>query len=426
MRPRFAALVSLLAVLFAIAIPSAASAHPAHNRGLTIQATPNPIFAGEGVLIYGFMRGPNNAKQTVVLYHHIVGTPGYSVISTTTTNAQGVYEFTRGDGIVMTNRSWFVRGPGFIHSRTVYEHVHSVVTLAESVSSTTTGQQVTFTGTVSPDHAGQKVLIQKQNDVGGWGTVAKGALDASSSFSISHAFARPADYALRAVFPDDPRNERGVSDSVTLAVQQAQAPGFTINSSSPIITDGQSVTISGVLDLPGSTTVEPSTQVTLFGRTHGGPMQAIATVTTAADGSYSFPNLAPTTNTAYRVVTTLKPHRSTAVLFEGVADVITLSAMPTTVTVDTPVTFSGTVTPNNAGQLVYLQRMTPAGHWVIVGGGVINPDGSYSFTRAFGEMGTFQFRTRVFGDGYNVGAASTPVSITVAGLPPVASLPPAS
>src|SRR5947209_19629838 len=53
MRPRFAVLASLLAALTALAAPTAGSAAPKHNRGLTINVTPDPILAGDPVLIYG-------------------------------------------------------------------------------------------------------------------------------------------------------------------------------------------------------------------------------------------------------------------------------------------------------------------------------------------------------------------------------------
>ena len=71
MRLRFALLGSLLAVLVAVVAPNIASAAPQHNRGLTINATPNPIIAGEGVLIYGQLRGGNVAGQTIKLYHRV-------------------------------------------------------------------------------------------------------------------------------------------------------------------------------------------------------------------------------------------------------------------------------------------------------------------------------------------------------------------
>ena len=426
MRPRFAAAISLLAATSVVALPSAVSAHPIHNRGLTIAATPNPITAGEGVLIYGQMRGINNGNQYVQLYQHVAGTPGFTVVAATRTDQTGFYEFPNAAANVTTNTAWYTRSAGFIHSRTVLERVQAAVSLTESASTATTGQPVTFAGTVYPNHAGEQVLLQRQNVGGGWGTVATGTLDSTSSFSIPKAFARADDYSLRAVFQADGRNQRGLSDPVTLDVQQTQVPGFTINSSAPIINEGGQVTISGVLDQPGSSAVEPNTEVTLYGRAHGGPDQALATTTTGTDGTYQFLNQMPTTNIAYRVATTLKPRRSTAVLFEGVADTISLTASPMTVPVGEPVTFSGNVSPNKAGQFVYLQRLDPLGQWVIVGWHVINGDGSYQFARVFGHQGTAQFRTRVFADGYNIGAASAPVTITVAGLPPLSSLPPAS
>ena len=53
MRPRLVALASLLAAVVAVVAPAVTNAAPRHNHGLTINATPNPILAGEGVLIYG-------------------------------------------------------------------------------------------------------------------------------------------------------------------------------------------------------------------------------------------------------------------------------------------------------------------------------------------------------------------------------------
>src|ERR1700722_18547114 len=121
MRPRIVVLASLLTALTVAAAPSVASAAPHHNRGLTINATPNPILAGDGVLIYGQLSTPPVGSQTIVLYHHISGShAGYTRIGSTTTDATGFYEFTRAEGVVLTNRSWFAREDGVhgVHSRT--------------------------------------------------------------------------------------------------------------------------------------------------------------------------------------------------------------------------------------------------------------------------------------------------------------------
>ena len=50
MRPRFAVLGVVIASVAIAVAPGIAAAAPRHNHGLTINATPNPIIAGEGVL----------------------------------------------------------------------------------------------------------------------------------------------------------------------------------------------------------------------------------------------------------------------------------------------------------------------------------------------------------------------------------------
>ena len=89
------------------------------------------------------------------------------------------------------------------------------------------------------------------------------------------------------MFPGDARNLEGDSDSITVAVQQKEHPLFTINSSDPIITAGQSVTISGTLYSSGSTP-EQSTSVGLYGAKPGDTMKLLDTMTTGSDGTYGF------------------------------------------------------------------------------------------------------------------------------------------
>src|SRR5947209_1603494 len=137
MRPRFAVLASLLAALAALVAPALGSAAPRHNHGLTINVTPNPIFAGDAVLIYGQLNNPPVAGQRIVLYHRVAGSSrGYTQVAQTTTNAEGFYSFPRAENVVTTDRSWFTREAGLhgVHSRTVYERVQSLVTLSASTT----------------------------------------------------------------------------------------------------------------------------------------------------------------------------------------------------------------------------------------------------------------------------------------------------
>ena len=71
---------------------------------------------------------------------------------------------------------------------------------------------------------------------------------------------------MRVKFRGDARNTPAVSDIASVVIEQTEVPGFTINTSDPIVQNGQAVTISGVLDSPGSTTGEPSTSVSLFAK----------------------------------------------------------------------------------------------------------------------------------------------------------------
>jgi hypothetical protein len=431
MRFRLAVLVSVLVAAAGISTPGPVSAAPKHNHHLTIAATPNPILAGEGVLIYGQLNGPGSAGQVIRLYHHLDGSgQGYTLIGTTTTNSFGFYEFTREEQVVETNRSWFVRGPDASHSRTVHERVAPLVSIAANPTTTDTNHRVVFSGQVTPNHANERVYLQAQSGSGDdWHTLASNQLGAGSEYQIAYRFRVPGVRDLRVLFRGDDRNIRGASDPVTVNIQQAQVPGFTISSSHPIAPAGSSVTISGVLDQPGTTTPEPNTPVQLWGHTadkRGYTM--LANGTTRADGSYSFSQSALTANTDYYVATVPTKgvkRRHTAVLFQGVQDVLTMQASSPAVLVGQSVTFTGTVVPVKADHIIYLQRQGKDGEWHNVQVQVTHSDGTFQFTSTLGDPGTFKFRARMFHDEQNVGGASPPVTVT-ATLPPVSSLPPAS
>src|SRR5437763_12419397 len=109
MRPRIAMLAATIVAGALLTGPSLVSAAPHHNHHLTIAATPNPIAAGDGVLIYGQLRGSNISGQTITLYQHVIGANGgYVPAGTTTTNSFGFYEFTEPQGTVVNNTNWFV------------------------------------------------------------------------------------------------------------------------------------------------------------------------------------------------------------------------------------------------------------------------------------------------------------------------------
>jgi hypothetical protein len=426
MRPRFALLASLLAALVAVSVPAIASAAPRHNRGLTINATPNPIIAGEGVLIYGQLRGSDIAGQPIRLYHRIADAPRFTLVGATRTDSHGFYEFTRAEGVVLTRRSWFVRGPENTHSRTVHERVAALVTLTSNVTSSPTTHPILFSGHVTPNHPFQRVLLQAQNGAGNnWHTIAVARVSRASDYTISYRWRTPGVRDVRVVLPADVRNNTGVSDSVTVTVEQAQVPSFTINTSAPIIGYGQTATISGTLDKLGTSKPLPDTPVTLCSRTaHQATFTCNAATTTGANGNYAF-SVNPTSNAVYVVRTTLPPFRHSARLFEGVRDLITVTPSSTSSEVGQVITLTGTVTPDKAGDVIYLQRLGKDGNWHTVEVRTVRHDSTYQFGWKFGNSGSVTFRARIPGDPANVGAASAAVTITVAPAP-VSGLPPGS
>jgi plastocyanin len=134
----------------------------------------------------------------------------------------------------------------------------------------------------------------------------------------------------------------------------------------------------------------------------------------------------PTSNTVYRVATTAKPAQVSTGLYEGVGDTVSLTASAASAAVGDQVTFTGTVSPDHTGHVIALQVETPKGGWQTVESGTIGSGSNYSLDDRFGKPGTYTIRTRVFGGPVNIGAASTPVTVTVAGDAPVSQLPAAS
>ena len=141
------------------------------------------------------------------------------------------------------------------------------------------------------------------------------------------------------------------------------------------------------------------------------------------DGTYTFANLESTVNQLYQVRTTFAPARHTEVLFEGVQDVVTLSASSTTSTVDGHITFTGNVSPDKAGHVIYLQKLGADSDWHTVETRFVNNSSTFQFGWTFGNTGVKQFRARITGGPANVGGASAPPVTVDVTQPPLSSLP---
>jgi hypothetical protein len=395
---------ALAVALLALAAPAAsAAARP------TISAAPNPTTAGDPVVIFG--TAPAGAK--VVLWHRINPAPGFSPVQRTTADAAGRYEFTRADGVVVSNRNWFVVSQGR-RSKTVHERVSAEVTInGPDGQSLVTGTPYTFSGTVSPPHVGERVLLQRQDANGNgdhWGTIDRARIGAGGNYSIVHRFTNPGDANLRVFFPADRRNIASASVELSDTISQKQNPALTINSSADPIAEGATTDISG--QLAGATAPTP---VTLFAHVRGRNWSPVATGSTDAAGNYLFAGQKPVSSTFYQV---RGGGKKSAVLFEGVKDVVTATVDKTAVTAGDSVTFSGTVSPDKTGHGIVLERQDADGKgWHVVQRSTIGAGSAFSITRRLVEPGTKVFRVRVPGGPQNQAGVSQPFTITVAAAP---------
>ncbi|MGH2909240.1 MAG: hypothetical protein ACRDK8_08095 [Solirubrobacteraceae bacterium] len=403
---------------------AAAAPHPHANRGLTIHATPSHVIAGDPVLIFGHLAGPHNADRRVTLYHRIGVHSRFTVISHTRTDANGKYFFPRAQHVVMTNRSWYVRGPRHRHSTTVHERVAAELTLAANTTSAITRHPIAFSGQVTPGYHGGKVELQAQKGAGNtWRTLKAVRVGSGGRFWIQEAWRVPGPRTVRVYFPGDALNTAATSDPTAVVVNQTQAPFFTIHSSDPVIADGATATISGVLKKAHTSVGPAGVVIGLYSHVpQSGTGYALAqTTTTGAGGAYSL-NVGGTTNELYQARVIGKPERHSAVVFQGVQDAVTLASSANTSTVGGHVTFSGSVAPDNAGHPVLLEYLGRDGHWQVAATSTILPDSTYRISWTFGSAGTKRFRVHVAGGPDNVGDASAPVTITVA-QPTLGSLP---
>ncbi len=423
--------VSTVSSLALLATEASAFRHrsPSGRCRVGMVVAPRQITAGEPVTIFGRLvcRGRANAAgQVVRLFHHVLGAPGFTYVQSTTTDAQGFYQFQRADGVVETNRIWHVRSHG-AESANRGVRVAAQVTLNGPPEGTQilTGvaNKVTFTGTVTPADVGARVVLQRQNALTGneWHRIDSGVVEAGGGFSITHTFIVPGDANLRVLVRSQGRNVPSPSDVLTYEISQAQNPALTINASADPIVYGQSVTISGVL--AGETGT-----VALEARTvHQPGWVQVVQVATTSTGAYTFPPQTPVNSTFYRVKSSGGPpcppgaacpallmiNRS-AVLYEGVKYVLSAQVSATTVLEGQTLTFTGSVAPSRPGHVIYLERQNASTHeFHVVQVSTLSPESTFSIPYQVYSTGTDVFRVHIPGGPDNGSAASQPFTIQV-------------
>ncbi|HWH12414.1 MAG TPA: hypothetical protein VG165_14895 [Solirubrobacteraceae bacterium] len=389
---------------------------PSGRHSISINVSENPVVAGDPLTIYGRLIGPNDAGRTVTLWHRVDPAARFTVVQRTTTDAAGFYAISRADGVVTSNRNWYVRSLN-AQSRTVHENVYALVTLngppTGSTLETGPAHAVTFTGTASPFQSGDTVLLQRQNSAStgdSWNTIGHARIGSGGGFSITHTFVDPGAASIRVLVRRDARNLASPSSVLEYQIDQAQNPALTVNVTPDPLTFGQSAAITGVL--AGGV----SQPVTLLAHTDGQGYSPVAQVTTDAAGNYALGPRSPVNSTFYEV---RAAGRTSAQVFEGVKDALSVSVSATTVTEGQTVTFSGGVGPDKTGHVIYLQRQDASGsgfHTLQVAR--VGAGSTYTIVHRVFDTGVF--RVLIPGGPENVGAAGAPIAITVTPAPATA------
>jgi hypothetical protein len=429
--PAVASAAGLISTAFALAVPapSAALAHGYHRlRGscrIGMHVAPHHTTAGEPIVIFGRLRCARGGEegQAVQLFHRVAGARGFRYVQSVTTGTSGYYEISRADGVVETSRSFFVVSDGS-RSRVQRVRVGAQVTLSGPAegSQLLTGKpnEVTFTGTVKPADAGALVVLQRQNAENGqsWHHIATTTVTNAGTFTLPHVFVVPGDANIRALVRSQGRNVASTSNVIAYEVSQAQNSALTIEASSDPILVGQSVTITG--KLAGGVAGTP---VQLLARSRFSRFSAVAETTTNAAGEYALAPQSPLHSAFYEVKA---GGQTSAVLFEGVHDLLSLESPASTVQQGLPLRISGAVSPQHPGHVIYLQAQdaSEAGFHVIQIG-FVGAESTYVLQHRFYVPGQRTLRVFIPGGPENEGAASQTftVDVTPAPLPALAAEP---
>ncbi len=414
-----------LAIAPGLLLPSAAPARQ-HREGrcqIQIEVAPSPLTAGESATAVGSLTCPTPADasgQTVTIYQRTTGTPGFSAVGTTTTEASGAFRFTTEP--LIADSTFYAAAQGARSGRRAVK-VTALVTISgppaaaqllfagrRSDASALASNTLTFTGSVSPNAAGGMVVLQRESATvsENWRRIGLGEVGADGEYSISHAFLRAGTATVRVVV-----HARGLlpvaSEPLTYVIAPRQNPRLTIGASAEPLAYGQSVTLSG------TTAAAADQPLTLLARTADSAFSPVATVTTDGSGGYRFPAQSPLRSTVYKVT---GAGTSSTTAFEPVTPLLSAQVSATSAQSGEPLTFSGTITPVHAGQVVFLQRQNPSGlGFHTVEEGTVSAGGTYSIEHTVSGGGTQVFRVKVAGDSEAPAVASElfKVQVTPAG-----------
>jgi hypothetical protein len=200
----------------------------------------------------------------------------------------------------------------------------------------------------------------------------------------------------------------------------------TLRATPAIITAGGPLSLVGTLSCPEASSAADQT-VTLYQMlARSGGFYIAATTTTEANGTFQLSPTELAVNSSFYVSADGAQSESTSV--KVIPQVTISTPLPGTQLLagsgratradanaenTGAVTFTGTVTPANAGTRVALQREDGDGAWSRIGGGEVNAEGQYSIAHTFYRPGRATIRVIVHSHGLDMTAVSAPVTYQI-------------
>jgi hypothetical protein len=195
----------------------------AQNPNLTLEPSADPVSFGQPLTLKGVVKA--GAGQKVLLMARTFTKPALTKLGETTSGAGGAYEFNIPS---MTQSTFFHATTGTVKSAIVFEGVKWVIASASaSASKITSGQEVTFSGTASPDRAGHFVYLERRNSFGSgaYHVVDLGTISSSTptigAFAIKFAVIGSGKQEYRIHIAGDPINQGASSAPFMLEVTPA-------------------------------------------------------------------------------------------------------------------------------------------------------------------------------------------------------------
>ena len=193
---------------------------------------------------------------------------------------------------------------------------------------------------------------------------------------------------------------------------------ISLNVAPRLVTSGETVLAYGQATCPPN---EAGQSVTLYQRVAGSPGYAVAgTTTTDSKGFYQLTTAAQTNNSLFYAAIGAARSRNRPL---KVAAQVTLTGPPESKQLfeglktgrRNAVTFTGTVSPDDAGAIVVLQRQNAirGNEWHWIGHTIVNSSGGFALTHAFSAPGASSIRVVVRSNKRNISSPSNVLSYQI-------------